>query len=134
LQYGAVVYKARALYTSVWNNLRVWCEACDEGQGEQQGQGQRPTIKPTKGDMQGQLYSLYPNPNDGNIKLIQKTADSTAVFIDVSDVLGRSVFKENVRFIDNSYKLNLDKIAQGMYVTSIIDSKGRKFVFKFVKQ
>lgn len=134
LEYGSVVYKARALYTNVWNDLQVWCEGCDAAQEEEQGGGQRPTIKPTTNDKQGQIYTLYPNPNDGNITLVQKIADTTAIVVDVSDVLGRSVFNEEVRFSNNSYKLNLDKMASGMYVTSIIDAKGRMYIFKFVKQ
>jgi hypothetical protein len=134
LQYGAVVYKARALYTSVWNNLRVWCEACDEGQGEQQGQGQRPSIKATVHNNESQLYSLYPNPNDGNITLVQRVTDSAVVVVDVTDMLGRSVHKEDALFVANKHSLDLNKLAPGMYVASIIESNGRKFIFRFVKQ
>ena len=77
---------------------------------------------------------MYPNPNDGNLTLVQMIQDTSAVSIDISDVLGRSVFKEPVAFRENSYQLHLENIAAGMYVASVIDSKGRTFIFKFVKQ
>jgi hypothetical protein len=136
LEYGSVVYKARALYTTVFNDLRVWCEGCDEGQ-QQQGQGGgggRPTIKPKTDNRQGQLYTLYPNPNDGNITLVQSIADSATVMVNVTDITGRSVYKEQIQFSNNQYRLNLEKLTPGMYVTSITDTKGRKFISKFVKQ
>ncbi len=95
---------------------------------------QRPTIKPTTTDWQGQIYSLYPNPNDGYLTLVQMIQDTSAKSIDISDVLGKSVLKEPVAFREKSYNLHLENIAAGMYMTSIIDSKGRKYIFKFVKQ
>jgi hypothetical protein len=124
------------LYTTVFNDLRVWCEGCDEGRGQEQGGGEggRPTIKPTTENKQGQIYSLHPNPNDGNITLVQSIADTATVQVDVTDIMGRSVYKEEIVFREGNYRLNLNKIASGMYIANIIDSKGRRFIFKFVKQ
>ncbi|MBE2289000.1 MAG: T9SS type A sorting domain-containing protein [Chitinophagaceae bacterium] len=95
---------------------------------------QRPTIKPTTTDWQGQIYSLYPNPNDGNLTLVQLIQDTSVISIDISDVLGRSVLKEQVVFREKSHDLHLENITAGLYVVSTIDSKGRTFIFKFVKQ
>jgi hypothetical protein len=66
--------------------------------------------------------------------MVQKFADTGVVQIDISDVLGRSVFKEDVLFKENNYKLNLSRLVSGMYVASIIDHNGRRFIFKFVKE
>jgi hypothetical protein len=60
--------------------------------------------------------------------------DSAVVVVDVADMLGRTIYKEEALFIANKHNLDLNKLAPGMYVASITDSDGRKFIFRFVKQ
>jgi hypothetical protein len=84
--------------------------------------------------LSNQAYSLFPNPNDGNLVLVQKVVDTGLVKVDVRDVLGRSVYKQQVLFEDQAHHLQLKSIAPGMYVVNLADSGGRKYTFKFVKQ
>jgi hypothetical protein len=84
--------------------------------------------------LSNQAYSLFPNPNDGNLVLVQKVADTGLVRVDVHDVLGRSVYAQQVRFNEQTHQLQLKNVAPGVYVTIVTDSRGRKYTFKFVKQ
>jgi len=81
-----------------------------------------------------QAYALYPNPNDGNVNIVQKVADTGLVSIDVADIMGRSVYRQNARFTEGTHKLSLQHLAAGVYVANLLDERGRQYVFKFVKQ
>lgn len=85
-------------------------------------------------DRGGQLYALHPNPNDGHMALWQEVPDDKPVQVEVLDVVGRSVFKTAAIFERQSYQLDLNLLQPGVYVMNVLDNKGRRFMFKFVKQ
>jgi hypothetical protein len=78
------------------------------------------------------LYS-YPNPAKKNVHLnfmVEKTSD---VVIEVSDVLGNVVLKDNLKNISGkySYLMNVEKLPGGTYYYTVIGGQGRstdKFV------
>jgi hypothetical protein len=139
LEYGAVVYQARALYTAVFQEVRIWNDTCvdfvdttgqqQDEQGHKTGNGKGNAAKE---DMQ--QYRLYPNPNDGNIVIVQMVEDTGKIITTVTDVAGRVVYRDNVAFIEGNYRLNLNKLSVGMYLMELTDDRGRKYNFKFVKQ
>jgi len=82
--YGAAVYKARALYTMVWDDPEAWdddlaCGYVDTATGGDGGGGGRKVHSSAGLTMTKQEYSLYPNPNNGNITLLQKITDENVV-------------------------------------------------------
>jgi len=124
LQYGPVVYKARALYTAVYNDLKVWCKGC----GNVQQRGGRTTA--AAGD--AQQYTLYPNPNNGEMTIMQQTGDMGDAHVQVTDMLGRTVHNAELSFSGKTAQVKLNTVAPGMYTMKITDHKGINFVFKFI--
>ena len=53
---------------------------------------------------------------------------------EVSDVLGRILYKKSILFESGNYKLRIDNLVPGMYMMQLTDIKARKFMFKFVKE
>ena len=129
LEYGPVVYKARALYTAVFNDLQVWCEGC--GQAQQQGDDP-PQRRPASNDAGAQQYRLSPNPNSGTMTIKQAVADSGLVKIEVTDMLGQRVKYAELHFSEKAAQVQLPEVASGMYIMKLNDQKGRIFTFKFV--
>jgi hypothetical protein len=131
---GAVVYKARALYAAVFNELKVWNDSCggvDTGTYRLAQTSLTPTLSKVEGV---QKYILYPNPNDGNFILEQAVPDNEPVEVEVWDAVGRTLYKENLLFSDAISKLQIGNVASGLYLLQVTDSKGRMFRLKFVKE
>ena len=78
-----------------------------------------------------QQYSLYPNPNNGNITIMQDIADSKPVMAEVLNSVGESIFKENLNFATRTTNIKVINALPGFYLMHLIDSKGRVFTIKF---
>ncbi len=90
-----------------------------------------PPATNTQEDKNTQQYTLYPNPNAGNLILLQKIADTQPVATEIWDAMGRNINKQNLTFTGGSYNLQLGRIAPGVLI-QMRDSIGRSFEFKFV--
>ena len=134
LQYGEVVYKARALYTAVWNDLKVWCEGCDVYSGQQDPPRNKRSITKRVTDSDNQQYVLTPNPNAGMMNITQLAGDSEDATVEITDMLGRSIQRQAVHFADKTAPVLLQNPTPGMYVLKLTDMKGRISTFKFVVQ
>ena len=139
-RFGSAVYRARSLYTAVFNDLKIWdddsCAAADTG-SHMSARHTNPsdtTLSTIGVTLNGQRYNLFPNPNDGVMTITQMVPDNAAVGVEVSDVLGRVLYKKNVVFEEGNYMLRIDNLVPGMYLMQLTDTKARKFMFKFVKQ
>jgi len=75
---------------------------------------------------------LYPNPNDGNFILQQMIADNKLVDVEIWDVVGRSIYKEEQQFVTDKIQLQMGKVPAGIYMLEVMDNSYRKFRFKFV--
>ena len=64
--------------------------------------------------------------------LRQLVADEDAVNAEIYDVVGRSVYKDQLRFSSGKTNLRMVNGMPGMYMLRLKDSKGRMFMFKFV--
>ena len=134
---GPVVYNARALYNILNGTQRVFSYTCDTTSIDTSSTGARKS-KIASGsvvsDNSGQSYILLPNPNDGNFILHQVTADNQPVKIEVLNTIGQCVSKQEITFNTQDNGVNLGSIQKGLYVLKLVDSNGRKFIFKFVVQ
>jgi hypothetical protein len=66
--------------------------------------------------------------------LRQDITDATPVSITVKDVLGRSVFTQDVQFTNSTAQLQLGNLPAGVYLLQITDSNRKISNFKFVIQ
>jgi hypothetical protein len=66
--------------------------------------------------------SLYPNPTDGNVYLQLQNGISGLVTINVMDMLGRAVLKENNINQANVTQLDLSSLGAGTYIITIVGS------------
>ncbi len=123
---GSVIYGARALYSLVFRDAQVF------------GEGDCDSIMLSSGkdahnayDTYGQGYSLYPNPNNGQITLSQKIADNTVVTVTVSDIVGKCVYRGRLVFDGGFAKLQLNQNTPGLYLLQLTDGAGKRFILKF---
>lgn len=70
------------------------------------------------------LISIYPNPGDGNFTLSGSLLRDSR--IEVYDMLGQQVHREDLPAGDLSQSLNLSAFASGVYVWKIIDVNGTR--------
>jgi len=129
---GTVVYQARSLYSAVYNDLSTFnddsCMDIDSSYSAERHANSN-TVLTNNGD---QNYILYPNPNDGNLSLQQLITDTKPVSVEISDIVGQSIYKEKLLFNGNSINLQLGTLIPGMYLLELTDNENRSFKFKFV--
>jgi|GEM_PF-2554856 len=136
--YGTVVYQSRALFTIVFNQLRVWnddsCNVSPENtcQCGQNGRKSKIAGNTNTENFAQQRYSLLPNPNNGNFVLKQYITDSKPATIEIWNAIGQTIYYKQIIFINNVYSINIAGIISGVYMLQIMDSSGHTFNFKFV--
>ena len=109
-------------------------EGCDTGSADTTTMGRIAHITGTQviaGDSK-QQYVLYPNPNSGIFTLQQQVADDGPVMVEITDAVGRSVYHAEQTISARKGSIDVGNVSPGMYLLQLTDSKGRKFVFKFV--
>jgi hypothetical protein len=127
------VYKARAFYNIIYDDGGSWDDdsACG-GQFVIHDGGGRKVQGGVQSVLQTQQYSLYPNPNNGNINLIQKVIDENPVNIEVLNAEGQSVFKKQLLFRQGSYPIQLQSLSPGLYLMQLRDAAGKSYTLKFI--
>ncbi len=130
---GAVVYQARGLYNAITGNPLLWADdstcAVAFGMSEyRMAQGVQGEIAAT-----AQAYRLYPNPNDGNINLVQTLVDNNPVHAEIWDGAGRKVYQNTLLFSNHAAKINISSVP-GIYLIQLGDSAGKFYTLKFVME
>ena len=123
---GAVVFKARNLYEQVFGNSLNWSDYCGDA-GARYAQGT--TTNATK-----QLYTLFPNPNDGNLTLMQSVIDKNDVSIEVINAYGQVVNTFTINMSNYATQLHLGKLVTGLYMLHITSKDNEMYNLKFVVQ
>jgi len=132
LKHGEVVFKARAMYPAIFHDLPVWNDTCTLDSTDYLTEREIPNIVPNTESNSLISYEIAPNPNDGNITIIQFADDVRPVSIQVQDVLGQKVYASTVIFENGLFKLSLPNIAKGVYLLEILNADRQQFNFKFV--
>ena len=125
---GFVVYKARALFNALFGTTIAPDDSCNftDSSAWRQAQNNNPqSINAV------QSYNLRPNPNDGNITIVQKMEDSQPVKAEIYNAIGASVYKGQLQF-DTQTQIHLSNIAPGLYLLQLTDREGQKFNLKFI--
>jgi hypothetical protein len=81
-----------------------------------------------------QQYSLLPNPNDGNMQLMQLKTDVNPVTIKVYNQVGQLVSVSTTTFEGNIAALSLSHIVPGLYYITLQDASGETYKLSFVKK
>jgi Secretion system C-terminal sorting domain len=139
---GAIVYEARGLYNLVNNdpgwfndNCGEWIDSTNKDTCKQCGAkrahfgGGNPV---TSNEISKQRYKLYPNPNDGNFILQQYIEDTEMVAVEVSDVTGRVIYKDEKFFNNQKMPIQMNDLSPGVYLFKVTDHQNKKYNFKFL--
>ncbi len=145
---GAVVYRARALYNSIFHSLRIFDNDCGSGAYVadsiitdstvvrdsiiDDSTASRAIGNSIKYGNGAQAYELHPNPNNGNFMIHQYNGDGAAVAAEIYDAIGRVIYRSDLMFTNPEIPLNLQNATPGIYLLKLRDSQGRNFTFKFV--
>jgi len=132
---GSVVYQARALYSLIYNDLRMWNDAgC--GGGTREMLDRKTSPNPSQGGGIGsasnQQYSLSPNPSNGNITLKQLVPDANPVDAVIMNATGEEVYKNTLQFTGGTSQISIDNMPPGLYLIKLTDNKSQTFTMKFV--
>jgi hypothetical protein len=66
-------------------------------------------------------FNLFPNPSNGNIKLNFKPAENKKYKFEVINVLGETVFNDEIKNPQSPINLNLSFLGKGIYLLKISD-------------
>jgi uncharacterized protein YjdB len=79
--------------------------------------------------VEDQVYTLFPNPSNGNITITQKVVADGSMQATVTNSVGAKVYSGSVEFIGGTGRLNLNT-ATGMYLVLLQDKNGAVQTFK----
>ena len=132
---GTIVYNARALYSLVFNDPRMFNDVgCDStGSDTTGGGGTRHANTGVSGNkaVTSQQYSLFPNPSDGHITIQQANQDDVPVPVEVLNVAGVRIYKGILRFEGGHASLHLVNAVSGLYLMQLADGKSARTTLKF---
>ena len=136
LIYGSVVYRARGLYTAVFNQLQAWNDdycsgVLDSTVGSLARKG---NINNGSGNDRtfAQNYKLAPNPNNGSFVLTQLHPDTKPVRAEIWNTLGQNVYNADLSFNSGIINLKLSNFVSGLYMLRLTDSQNRLYNIKFI--
>ena len=70
-------------------------------------------------NIQSSMYvSVYPNPNQGSFTIGVNSISSTSLTAEVTDMLGRNIYKQNIHTGENKFDLSL---TSGVYTVKVSD-------------
>ena len=130
---GAVVYQARALYRLLTNDLTVFNDDYCELRNGNDGSHARKS-KPVSAFPQAQSYMLSPNPNIGDMTLMQLIADDRPAEVAVRTAVGATFYKATIAFKGGSAHFDLRAMVPGLYLLELRDGDGLDYTLKFVVQ
>jgi hypothetical protein len=81
-------------------------------------------------------FSLYPNPTNGILLLKMNTNQTTSVLVEVMDMAGKVILKNEFNFSDkgNATEINLEKFANGVYFIKLVTSDKATQTIRVVKE
>lgn len=127
---GDVIYQARALYSAVYKQVCPFNDDnCTSGGGFGKYVPNQPVVKTLQET--GQLYSLFPNPSNGNIQLQQLVTDNNPVRAEVWNEQGQRILQRTLQFTNGRSGLNLKGVIPGIYLLQLRDNAGRNYLLKF---
>ena len=78
------------------------------------------------------IYTIYPNPSDGNVTVSQSVVADETVTVKVVNSIGQTVYSNAMNFAGGTSQLNLSGNTSGVYLLVFTDNKGRMQTFRMV--
>ena len=77
-----------------------------------------------------QVYSLFPNPSNGNVTITQSVATDVTMQCSVMNQVGAIVYSGAVNFVSGTAHMNFSEVAPGIYLVLLHDKKGESQTLK----
>ena len=126
---GAVVYNARALYSHIYGDLKMWpdmgCDTVDviaDRRGSTKGNNPASVV---------QQYLLSPNPNNGSFILTQYQSHDETDIVEIWNALGVMVENVPLNFRGGCAAGKLGNPSPGVYTLRINAANGSFSIIKF---
>lgn len=137
---GSVVYHARALYSMIYDDLRMFNDGGCDPVTRTMSERTSGTKKDTSGSMSRsttlvtnkQRYTLSPNPSNGRVTLTQLITDANPVNAEVLNGTGEQVLNQQVIFESGTTQLDISSMPPGLYLLRLTDSRAQTYSVKFV--
>lgn len=123
---GYAVYMARTLQQIVSGDVIVYNDNCLENPGGGNARMLRNNFE--------QEYSLYPNPNNGEMQLTQALTLDGVVGVKVYSTIGSLVRKGEVLFSRRFAALKVGELAPGLYHIVLRQQTGENYHLQFLKK
>lgn len=127
-----IVYKARTLFNILYGSIIAPDDSCNFADSTAWRHSQNSQSHGLSNANAIQYYSLHPNPNNGNIIIVQGVTDSEPVNAEILNATGQSIFKYQLTFDTQTKQIHLSNVASGLYLLLLTDSKGQKFNLRFI--
>ena len=129
---GNVIFQWRTLYSSVYNDNRLFPDHGCSSSDTSNNNGRRAKIAAQNSNARFyQNYSILPNPNSGYFSIKQLYPDTNPVSVKVLNTVGQCIYSGAMTFAGEINNLNLQNTTPGLYLLQITDSKGALYNIKF---
>ena len=131
--YGDVVYQARVLYNHVYNMYQYYENTCNYDSIYQSPVALQRIAKQqalSNGANQN-TFLVYPNPGTGKVYISGFNANKKTSPIEVTDITGQLVYKQENNIVDSTVELNL-VLTNGVYFIHVPDANGLIKVYKII--
>lgn len=79
-----------------------------------------------------EMYTLYPNPNEGNLTISSNTTSGTPVDVSVYNTLGQQVYNGTLQLQSGKADIKMSNATPGLYQVKISNSKGESWNKKVI--
>jgi Secretion system C-terminal sorting domain len=122
---GSIVYSARAMFNAIFpENYTMFYDNCD-------GAGMYKTKPMAKAAIPFDV-NIYPNPTDNTVYILTNLNQDEQIAIEVIDVTGKTVIKQNCTTNYNNCFINLLPNVHGLYILKITNSLNETIIKKVV--
>ena len=126
---GNIVFTARTLLSSHYHYAMEYPNDCPVNNGN--GERTQQTASISKQNANKNLLSLYPNPSTGKLYISNFDATQKNVDIEITDITGKLITKQQSTVNSGLIELNLD-VNNGVYFVKVVSINGNSQVQKII--
>ena len=78
---------------------------------------------------ENELFSIYPNPTKGTLSIVHNLKGETYV-LKIVDLLGTTVYSENINTTENFVLVNVTQLANGIYLVVLSNTETNEQIVK----
>jgi hypothetical protein len=125
---GSIVWRARALINNYYSSIINYPGDCPSLTGNV---AQRAANISSTNAVVNPTVNLYPNPNNGKLYISNFSANQKSVYIEISDITGNLLVKQQSVINNGLVELNLD-FDNGIYLVKIINGNDSSQTHKMI--